>query len=173
MGSWRLGLGLTLALVLAHDLPGVSAGSREWGPKRFELLDGVASEVVRDKDTGLIWERAPESPILDWRGALAHCYRRETGGRLGWRLPTVEELGRLVAPAEPVAPKLPPGHPFEGVQALAGPVYDRYWSATTDVDPEFAWHVTFGNGTVGRSRKNGIAAVSLFYAWCVRDGGSR
>ncbi|MBI4490502.1 MAG: DUF1566 domain-containing protein [Deltaproteobacteria bacterium] len=93
--------------------------------------------------------------------ALAHCYEREVGGRIGWRLPTIEELASLVDPNNPDGnPDLPAGHPFDNVQSSS------YWSATTLAnDTGNAWFVFFGNGSVGFGDK-----TSSLFVWCVRGG---
>jgi hypothetical protein len=70
------------------------------------------------------------------------------GNRLGWRLPTVNELASLVDPSRS-DPALPAGHPFNDVQ-----LSDHYWSATTDSrDLDNRWVVGFfSDGDVGNAR---------------------
>ena len=74
----------------------------------------------------------------------AHCTARTTGGRKGWRLPSIPELASLIDPSvAPPGPTLPPGHPFLTVQSAF------YWSASTvAVNPASAWVVHFLNGNV-------------------------
>ena len=128
--------------------------------KRFVLvLDGQA---VLDKETGLVWERSPSTIQSEWFSAQDQCKRQKWGNRLGWRLPTVEELATLVDPTVPApGPTLASGHPFIGVQQW------KYWSATTPAGAtDGAYGVDFDWGGVDTAGKiNGNV-----YHWCVRGG---
>lgn len=124
---------------------------------RFQLVLGETA--VLDKETGLVWEKSPDATLRTWTDAITYAYGKTVGGRLGWRLPTVEELASLVDPTQ-TSPSLPNGHPFINVQSY------NYWSATTlDMVTDWAWSVHFGIGTV-----NGNDKVHAFYVWCVRGG---
>jgi len=130
--------------------------------ERFEsVMDGYA---VLDKETGLVWERTPDTDYpdtdkRDWYAACSHCYKREVANRKGWRLPTIEELASLVDNNDGKNPTLPAGHPFNVPSAT-------YWSSTTDADDtSYAWRVYFGSGGVGVLEKSG-----KYYVWCVRGG---
>src|SRR5436190_5571014 len=142
---------------------------------RFIVLSNMNSAAVLDRETGLVWEQSPLAPCLNpifcipvdpgirtWFDAEAHCNRLCTGGRLGWRLPTLQALASLVDgdPANTSSPRLPPGHPFIGVQS------SLYWSATSfALLTSDAWDVNFGDGSVG------VGAKSITnFAWCVRGG---
>jgi hypothetical protein len=130
------------------------------GAARFKLVMG--STAVLDKETGLVWERSPDTATRNWTASVYYCFGKQVGRRKGWRLPAFEELMSLVDFGIDVgsAPRLPAGHPFKNVQ----PSY--YWSATTDVvDPQEAWIVGIGNGGGGPNRKTGT-----IYTWCVRAG---
>jgi len=137
-------------------------------PSRFKVLNEFGGAAVLDKETGLVWEQAPSTSDFSWFNAHVHCNLLSAGARLGWRLPTVQELASLVDPSVPApGPTLPSGHPFSNVQS-DGPL-DRYWSATTDaLDPSFAWVVGFRSASV----TNGIPkiAAGFQFAWCVRAG---
>ena len=86
-----------------------------------------------------------------------------TGGRKGWRLPSVHEMASLVDP-NASNPALPLGHPFANVQS------EIFWTATIDAlsMSSFAWIVAFDFGGVG-SNHNGVDGAVL-RAWCVRGG---
>jgi len=124
--------------------------------QRFELvLDNAA---VLDKETGLVWERSTSAPTT-WVIAQNVCTQAATGGRLGWRLPTVDELASLVDLTQS-NPALPSGHLFTSPNA------SYYWSSTTSAyGPDYAWGVHFGSGGVSYSDKYGN-----FYVRCVRGG---
>jgi len=125
---------------------------------RFQLvLDDAA---VLDKETGLVWEKSPDTTTRTWVNAILYAYQKEVGGRKGWRLPTIEELASLVDTSVSGSPKLPSGHPFTNVQSHV------YWSSTTDVNnASYAWGVDFYDGFVGYDGKS-----YNNYVWCVRGG---
>ena len=130
--------------------------------QRFVILNAFNREAVLDKETGLVWEKSPQTTITQWSGAIFSCMDKTVGGRKGWRLPSVHELQSLVDPfvAAP-GPTLPPIHPFLNVQS------SYYWSASTRADfPTGAWTVFFGSGIVGSSDK----ITDYNRAWCVRGG---
>ena len=108
--------------------------------QRFVVLAAFNNDAVLDKETGLVWEKSPTIETHDWRSAQFQCNGRTTGGRKGWRLPSVHELASLVDPSVFLpGPTLPPGHPFLNVQSSF-----NHWSASTvAVDPTFAWYVSF------------------------------
>ena len=117
--------------------------------------------AVLDRETGLVWEQSPSASTINWDNAHGNCIELRTGGRLGWRLPTVQELASLVDPSVHFpGPTLPSGHPFSNVQS------DRYWSATTqETIANFAFDVNFFVGFVNADSKG-----SDHFAWCVRGG---
>ena len=125
--------------------------------ERFQLV--LASAAVLDKETGLVWEKSPDTTTRTWTSAIAYAYAKNVGDRKGWRLPTVEELASLVDPTQS-NPALPSGHPFTNVQS------NVYWSSTTSVvDTSNAWVVLFSSGYVGYDGKS-----YGDYVWCVRGG---
>jgi hypothetical protein len=158
------GVALTAGPAPAAEGIGPAFPERAWNRKlpvatRFLVQTDWASEAVLDKETSLLWERAPQG-AGPWVNALLYCTNKTTGGRKGWRLPSVHELASLVDPFVTPGPTLPPGHPFINVQSAG------YWSATTRADlPTFAWLVFFDGGPVGTGNKS-----VTFHAWCVRGG---
>src|SRR5258706_8664700 len=93
---------------------------------RFIMLSNMNGEAVLDRETGLVWEQSPSASQFTWELAQIHCNSLRTGGRLGWRLPTLQELASLVdTSVSPPGPTLPSGHPFSNVQS------SYYSSATT------------------------------------------
>lgn len=139
------------------------------GAKRFIVLPDFNNQAVLDRETGLVWERSPETSPRMWEDAVRTCWLRQVGGRMGWHLPMIEELASLVDPAIAApGPALPIGHPFQNVQS--GDLFESaYWSSTTDVRAPFlptqAWEVRFFDGTTGDSGKSGAR-----HFWCVRGG---
>jgi hypothetical protein len=163
------GLPPTWDKVLPANDPG---GPCPANSSRFTCVMGGAA--VRDNETGLVWEQSPGNTAVVWGVAQNTCSRsRATGGRMGWRLPSVAELGSLVDPSvvqdlSSPFPLLPPGHPFSSIQFLEG-----YWTATTqgffptiaEFFPSFAWRVHFGLGL-----SNAQSKLSFGFVWCVRGG---
>jgi hypothetical protein len=137
---------------------------------RFIVLTNWNSEAVLDRETGLVWEKSPSTGTFNWELAQRNCNVMATGGRLGWRLPTIQELASLVDTSVPLpGPTLPSGHPFSNVQNV--PQYN-YWSATTIAGfTSNAWGVNFYYGLVATI--DGPFSVNKGqqnYFWCVRGG---
>jgi len=125
--------------------------------QRFVLvLDG---EAVLDKETGLVWERSPDTTLRNWYVAMDYGSIKTVGGRKGWRLPTVEELLSLVDTSVSGSPKLPSGHPFTIVSST-------YWSSTTLAgNTNNAYLVGFIAGN-----RDNLAKTGSYYTWYVRGG---
>jgi Protein of unknown function (DUF1566) len=137
--------------------------------QRFTVLAAFSSQAVRDNNTGLVWELAPDTTPRSWGEAAAVCLNKTSGGQKGWRLPSIPELTSLIDPSvvHP-AVTLQAGHPFINVQP--GP----YWSATSRADDSTnAWLVHFGlvGGEVradNKTQKFQSPDVYSYRAWCVR-----
>ena len=172
-----VGLGLaTFAITPAHaqtTAPGPYYATPSWDQKlpaatRFIVLSNWNNEAVLDRETGLVWERSPDTTFRTWTQASSHCNNRSVGGRKGWGLPGIRELASLVDPTVALpGPTLPAGHPFSNVQF--GPTTDfQYWSGTLDhFDPRIlVWTLNFGRIDV----RFGAQVTEGGYAWCVRGG---
>jgi hypothetical protein len=136
---------------------------------RFECV--MDANAVLDRETGLVWQRTPTTEQTWWSISLDECTRVKTGGRMGWRLPSIDELMTLVDPAK-VGPGavLPTGHPFN--LSGTGPFF---WSTSlspingTDTRylasliPPFAGP---GGTVAGQINTN-------WGYWCVRGGGGQ
>ena len=135
--------------------------------KRFRVLKSFGQAAVLDRETGLVWERIPNTSSMEWTTATVDCPVRFIGGRKGWRLPTVEELGALLV--ETPTPGLPEGHPFTVEPS------EFYWSISTATTippfagfPGLAWVVAPGSAVVAFLNKlTGTEAL----VWCVRGPG--
>jgi len=142
--------------------------------KRFKLL--LDGEAVLDKETGLVWERKPDEGTYNWNSAVVYCRHKAIGGRMGWRLPAVDELASLID-ADQSLPVLPPnGHPFD-----FGSGMPTYWAATLAPynlrsfggQPSLpgATGVAYSviQGSSGQLLDSENVATEL-RAWCVRGG---
>jgi len=129
-----------------------------------EHPDGAA---VRDNETGIVWERSPDTTTRTWTEAIFHCRRLEVSGRKGWALPMVEPLASLVDTSN-ADPTLPLGHPFSGIPSIP---FATYWSSTTASEQaNAAWWVNFFDGNVFPDGPK--SESTSFRAWCVRGGQS-
>jgi hypothetical protein len=128
--------------------------------ERFQVV--MNGEAVLDRETGLVWEKAPDSSTArTWYDAVVYGHNKNVGGRKGWRLPAVEELLSLIDPNSQSGVKFPSGHPFTNVLPDVA-----YWSSTTDFEfPSRVFYVNFRNGNA-----NFFSKVSNGYVWCVRGG---
>ena len=138
---------------------------------RFIVLLDWSSQAVLDRETGLVWEKAPASGLGfgqrgNWSSGLITCANKTVGGRKGWRLPSMPELASLIDPNASTRPFLLSEHPFTSVL----PTF--YWSATTTAfSPENAWGVNFDSGDVENRNKIAIDVFNIgFPFWCVRGG---
>ena len=121
----------------------------------------MASAAVLDRETGLVWEKAPSTTGFQWFSALSRCVQLNLGGRKGWRLPTIQDLASLFDSTQ-ANPALPSGHPF------TVPVGSGYWSATTYVlNATSAWFVVTNDGIVDSFSDKSNGSLR---AWCVRGG---
>jgi hypothetical protein len=109
---------------------------------RFIILSNWGKAAVLDKETGLVWQRSPSTTSFSWESAQDHCNNLKTGNRMGWRLPTLQELLSLEDPAvASPGPTLPNGNPFANVQSTSS---SAYWSATTlAANTAAGWGVSF------------------------------
>jgi hypothetical protein len=138
---------------------------------RFVVLTNLNGKAVLDRETGLVWLREAYDIGGDqsspWSLAWLNCTAAHWGtGRMGWRLPTVSELGSLltVAPSPTFAISLPPGHPF----ALPASIPQVYWTSTeaayyAAADGSRAMVVNVANGAVVSALK-----TQYYQYWCVR-----
>ena len=170
--SYTLGIIVLVMMSLATN-PAQAAKADQTGPyyatpswdqtlpagTRFIVLPNMGNAAVLDKETGLVWEQSPSIDYLDWFSAQSHCNNLTVVNRLGWRLPTIQELASLVD-ITVSNPSLPIGHPFTNVQPPS------YWSATASLaSPSDAWALYFNQGDVLT-----YAKTSTYHVWCVRAG---
>src|SRR5262247_3707722 len=59
---------------------------------RFIVLSNFGGQAVLDRETGLVWEKSPNTAPMLWEPALEYCINHRVGDRQGWRLPTMAEL---------------------------------------------------------------------------------
>jgi hypothetical protein len=145
----------------AMDLSGVTQNWDKNLPSttRFTVLAAFGGAAVRDNNTGLVWEQAPDTTTTStWYGMTRHCVNKPVGGTRGWRLPSVVELLSVQDLSVP-SPYI------NSVFNSTGILSANWWSATaTPANSTDAWSVSFGSGeATGYDR-----ILSNFHAWCVR-----
>ncbi len=128
---------------------------------RFLVLSNFEGAAVLDRNTGLVWEKSPDTTLTLWSNARYRCMNKVVGGQKGFRLPSFVELSSLVDPSVPFpGPALQPGHPFLNIQST------WYWAATTNFDfPTMAFGLYLRDGSLGIQQK-----IMEFGVWCVRGG---
>jgi|CXWL01.1.fsa_nt_gi hypothetical protein len=131
--------------------------------ERFDCV--LAGDVgVLDRETGLVWQRDPDSVTTTiWVNAAEACNELLLGGRFGWRLPTIDEFYSLV---DASADGMPDGHPFTVIATDLTTVL--YWSATTNpATPTGTWAIVPATADTGLTN---VAKSSSIAHWCVRGG---
>ncbi|MBK9001179.1 MAG: DUF1566 domain-containing protein [Myxococcales bacterium] len=83
--------------MLAGDLGRVRC-VRGAGAPSGARFDTSTNFVVKDKETGLLWEAAPPDSDFAYSQASAYCDALTTAGFADWRLPSVRELLTLPDP---------------------------------------------------------------------------
>ncbi|MDB4444071.1 DUF1566 domain-containing protein [bacterium] len=123
--------------------------------KRFvDNRDGT----VTDLSTNLMWLKCPKSSTETWDEAVKYCRNLEHEGYKGWRLPTLEEWGKMLDRKQKY-PALPPGHPFSNLLTRKG-----FWSKTRHASgPPYVYHVDLWRGKTGYQSRKKFA-----HAWPVR-----
>ena len=132
-------------------------------PNRFKILPKFNNQAVLDRETGLVWQKIPDSRPLPYNLSVQDCYEIDTGGRKGWRLATIEEISSLIDP-EQFDPALPENHPFFNV------FRDNilFWSATNSAfDSRDAFTIKIDSGELNTADKK-----TFLTHWCVRTGTS-
>ncbi len=49
--------------------------------------------TISDTQTGMMWADKDNSIDADWAGAKSYCETYSGGGKTGWRMPTIAEMG--------------------------------------------------------------------------------
>jgi len=145
------GLGVTSAAPPASNQDNHTLRWDTHNPSASRFATAFTGAVL-DKNTGLVWEQAPDAAKRNWVTATGYCINKAVGGTVGWRLPSVVELKSLQDPSLP-AP-LVPASIFTGVQSA------DYWSSSLGAG---AWVVSFLDGFVVGNGK-----TDTLRAWCVR-----
>lgn len=119
---------------------------------RFQCVLGDAA--VLDRETGLVWQRDPGPTADVWDNSVRACFAATTGGRMGWRMPSLEELRSVMD-----GTALPVGNPFADDTA-------NFWTQTTRADATTQAY-TLNTANPG-SNFTAVKASDTRRVWCVR-----
>jgi len=129
-------------------------------PPKVDNLDEEGSGIRVDPRTGLMWTRKDNGNDVDWQGADRYCNGLTLGGHTDWRLPTIEELGKLDDPLRGEEPNESRGW--------------WIWSSTMGPEDHFEGHAgpfpLYFNFRVGRRMPPQLPSL-LLKALCVRRSG--
>ncbi len=116
---------------IANPADGGPTGQSK-APKIGENARFIWNEAaVRDKATGLEWQRQAAPFRVEWQTALEHCAGLDLSGD-GWRLPTRAELLDL--------------HAVDDALSVFDEAPDWYWSSTPSENrPTAAWAAGVGS----------------------------
>ncbi len=132
---WRwCSLGVALSVALAVGLPLRAEQAAPWdeyisdATLRYTPLKSFQYEAIEDEETHLVWQANWSATPVSWEQAYEACRAARTGGRKGWRLPTLEELQSLkMVFADANFIGIPRNAPF----VFGAPVSNLYWTAST------------------------------------------
>ncbi len=176
---WRwCSLSMALAVALTMALPIRAEQVVPWdeymsdATQRYIPLKAFQYEAIEDEETHLVWQRDWPAVAASWDEAYEACRAARTGGRKGWRLPTLEELQSLkMVFADANFIGIPRNAPF----VFGAPVSNQYWTASTYARNPLLIHVTsMGVNSsqadfVSAQPRSGDFAATLNYV-CVRGG---
>jgi hypothetical protein len=140
-------------------------------PRFVNALDHTGVAFL-DKETGLVWSSSIYYSDA-WEAAMEYCTTLNSGGREGWRLPTIEELSSLLDGTVSTifgGNAIPTGFPISNIYA-----FTPWWSSSVfSADASNAWTFSF-TGSIAHMTKTNTSIVvggTIFNMGtvCVRSG---
>jgi len=132
-----------------------------WAQKVVKISLSDTLPFWADPATGLTWARKDNGSDATWSQANEYCRNLTLGGRSGWRVPTIDELGGIFDQTKAGQPGL---HAKGGIR-LSWP---GVWSSTQGNNSEEKWAFSFYNGSRGSSE---LGPSHINRALCVRRSG--
>jgi hypothetical protein len=161
----------SLILGKSKSLMGITKKILEAKSKELTAHEGIT--IIGD----LMWEK--ESREMNWDDAMEYAKNLRLGGYSNWRLPTREELAKIVKLCGGMAIKVGDDNWEEIIDKNAdnkiygvnyyekGFSHDEYWSSTIVGNSGNAWYLYFYFG--GQDNDYGIDKSPSYYVRCVRD----
>ena len=126
-------------------------------PQRYTIQTSFTGEkVVKDNNTGVMWQSTSTSDKFDWYHAIAYCADLEYAGYDDWRLPTLRELASI----------MDFGGDSYAINRTYFPVLyiGRTWTSKQIFsDSTRAWDISFTTGELERALKS-----ETYYVKCIR-----
>ncbi len=127
------------------------------GKEMVSEFENVGSNMVRDKTTGLVWQKATgtneDGEAMTFEDAVEYCENLELGGFTDWRLPSRNELLSIVK-YDVKSPAIDHGF-FSDTQSYG------FWTSTTFLTPTSVvdkynkgWKIDFSSGNTTYAEKN-------------------
>jgi hypothetical protein len=117
---------------------------------RFVVLANWGNQAALDRETGLVWQMSLTQPAPYEQASFA-CIQSFAGGRMGWRVPTIQELLRTIASGTVT----PPG---------------GFYSAAVIADSPFPFLTSYSSPyTLWSSTRTDNAVYPLAAAWLNPD----
>jgi hypothetical protein len=139
---------------------------------RFVVLSNFNLEAVLDRETGLVWQRAPDMTRREeFQFAALDCLSTPFSGRGGWRLPTVSELSSLMESDTGLqfSGHLPAGHPFAVTPAFTTVFWTATAAAGVDLVFHSFWTLRLNVGGASYAVQSGkFDSTEKALVWCVR-----
>ena len=130
-------------------------------------------DVVLDTNTGLMWSRKPSKDITYWKEAMNEVRNLSIGGYSDWRLPTKEDLERMIERA--AGSKYFTSY-FRNLGFFAPNInYGQFWSSTVvwpnarASEGEMVWELVV-SGYNSKTYMNKTFTSGIASVWPVRTG---
>ena len=143
---------------------------------RFIVSTNFANQAVLDRETGLVWLKAPDLNSVSYDFAFQRCTFFDQAGRTGWRLPNISELTSLFdfsVGGVGIAP-FPAGHPFTVPTPGVGVSIWTTTSGTSSSGPTraiFGYSINLMINQISRVIGNSVETQTSS-TWCVRAPGN-
>ena len=144
---------------VVHNVRCVRSAAADASAPPARYVTDNTSGTVYDTQTKLTWQQTvPTRPYI-WADAKTYCTGVGTNlGGTGWRLPTIKELVTIVDFSQAIM------MPMIDPNAFPGTLDRNFWSSSPFSDPQFAWFIDFGLGSI----MNYNFVTTLYNVRCVR-----
>ncbi len=143
-----------ICVAAAGTVVAVFLGSRGYGQTETSRYD-IQTEVVRDLNTHLTWQRMIPAGTFSFDAATRLCADLALGGHDDWRVPSMQEFQSIVDE----------NRSLPAIDVVAFPdTPNGFWSGTRWAGtPLLAWHVDFDTGSAAYD-----TGTTNYHVRCVR-----